>query len=533
LLLWLGFIVIDMVASAKISSDLASIVNSLKITYHSGMASILNPTSIGFPGSVNIPDGVPTTFRNEDNTLLGYVSNQYTYQIINTSPPTMFNTFINSTCAGPSGPCPQYCDNLQPTYVDTDFDMCGRWLGGVDNNGTQYLGWYHAENRDPSLFDNELPCSYQCVNESIKSVGFATSNDGLTWNVGTHPNNRVLSGYDDGVNYPRAGDFSLYKGHKYYYMLYKEQSCPAVARSRISSGGGPGTWHKWNKDWTSPGLGGAAQCITSLNWPTNTLQTLTLKNGKELYLSFQSRSYGPMAYSGVVVEQEMQVYFSIADKSDITQWANYADGYSTFYGVFLGINNPSSTTTDHIWAAKGFNFDGSTNIIENKPFMMVYWFKFAGSNDRYLVYMNATIQMTNSTAPQFTQIPLMKQTMMGIDVVTTTLPRLGNSSSSSLFGYISSVYDNTTLALILCRQPSVTTLNNLYQIAVNEACPKAYAFTAILGFIWKVPTDIATQALYLCSVQDGDGLVEPTISCPHASPVGYFISPKTPSITTT
>lgn len=166
---------------------------------------------------------------------------------------------LNSSYYLSNGETYRYSDNWQPLGVALArgpagaFDSCGAWLMGAYEDETVVRGWYHAE--------GSCPIAYQ---ETRKTIAYAESYDG---GASFTKLGQIISapGYIPDTLYDDEGDFSIVVNGDYFYLYFlaSRDGRTHLARSLISSGGGPGTWVKWYQgSFSEPGLGGESDPLT-------------------------------------------------------------------------------------------------------------------------------------------------------------------------------------------------------------------------------------------------------------------------------
>lgn len=198
----------------------------------------------------NVYADAPFFAYNTGSGIRGYVSNSSTYRL---EGPDMEHLTPNYSSpvigAGPGG------------SNGGNFDGCGAWLMSVEQDGSIFRGWYHAEKQ----------CDYTNGGQTHKSAAYAQSSDGLTFSKINYPNNQVLTGTASNIPTPGKqtgeGDISVVKFGSYYYMYYAIQQNPdlsrnGVAQATIASGGVPGAWLKYyNGSFSQPGIGGVSTSV--------------------------------------------------------------------------------------------------------------------------------------------------------------------------------------------------------------------------------------------------------------------------------
>lgn len=163
------------------------------------------------------------------------------------------------------------------------YDACGAWLLSEFAAGGIVRGFYHAE----------TDCDYS-IPASLKSLGYAESYDGgLTFTskgqiTSTGAGVQAVTDQSTGT-----GDGAVVRNDNYYYlyMLDTQDKRVHLARSLISDGGRPGTWHKWDDGaFGQPGLGGGSDPIAE---PGELLQRNVSHNSRlGLWIGLHRRADG-------------------------------------------------------------------------------------------------------------------------------------------------------------------------------------------------------------------------------------------------
>lgn len=241
-----GLVVAGLCISAT-GASAGSSHNELTVRFTDEQFTILDIDESGLAGS---PDG-HVTFLRENGSLRFWapLGHGATVELATT------NFYDLHSATDPA------VEVFQPTHSASDFDS--EYAGGskvIRLADGRLAMLYHGEHH---------PCT---GDRAEVSIGLATSSDnGATWirqgAVITAPPYDFAS--CDERTFYGAGSFSaVVSPDRTYMYLYFNQWLPGetavtkVARARISSGLGPGTWFKYyNGRWQEPGLGGRADDV--------------------------------------------------------------------------------------------------------------------------------------------------------------------------------------------------------------------------------------------------------------------------------
>ena len=394
------------------------------------------------------------------------------------------------------------------------FDECGAWLQSVARAPTlqhpnRYIGWYHAEHS----------CDYT-TGITVKTMAYAESNDGGgTWQKPGYPTNQVLTPSRDVIGDSRknsVGDGRVLRIGDYFYLFYWATDDWGVhlARSKVSEGGVPGSWWKYNNGvFSEPGLGGK-----SVPFARSLISTFVAYN------SYLER------YIAVPVFGRWGFGFNQSKGRDIMTWSRFPSTAEE-KTIYPPVSHTLDERVDHGYGRNSgdkqyYNYsslvspDGDSDTV-GQTFYLYYVKLFDGDNFDQRYQMRRKITLSKSSHSRYLAKLVLSEyrTRTGNTLVSTEIPRPKEGYSFvTRVGFLLPYEDADFISVYQCYDVK----NDSYFLSIsnpkfhewNHCESNADTFVRRVGYISTMNTADASLPLTRCVDANGKYSESSNPSCP-------------------